>query len=796
MKKSDFFGISRILAVSIATLSFFLTGCEQPEGVSGDAAASGITVAGVSVTLAAPSSHWWEAETGSVTINSLQGSGAEVVVTPVESGSSFRYAKVNNLEDDPEFAGISIFDLAHNDYVYVEIEASGGNILYYFFQVKFVENNFTLTKVTVGGVTANLGIPAVDPNQATTGTVGFNLTQAGGPVAIVVQKDDNAQTLRFAQVKGSGSPEFEVPDPLEYTFENDDFLYIEVTEKTGVFKSVYKIRVVVGSDIATITGLTIGTHNQTPLGTPNANYASFTTPASITNINLPTPPDGGVSVRVTATPTDAGATVRYNTSRTAPYEVPSFTSMTEFDFDYGSTWLDVEVTAPNGAKLYYRYRVNVGSNIATITALALGTVIPTLPTGGTPAVMSGSNANYGSATLHAIELTAALTNVNVVATPTDTGATIRYALASGPAVLPEFDGLGNTFSFPLTNTWIGLRVTSQNGLTVNYYRFQIRGSNVFTIEPDVTIGTETYTRGTANTTHYLAAAVAVNSDTPLTNVKVTATPTNDAAAVAYATTRADYDVPEFGTTDTFTFNATSSAPYYLYVRVTAVSGDVNFYRFLVRIGNNDTAITGIVIGNQSPTPGTPNATATSAAAVEVTFPAVQTNLTVSATKNALSTVRYAITTAANTAPVFGDVTSFSFPVGQTWLYVQVTAQSGNIMYYRFAIAVGSNDKTLTSVTVAGNTATLGTPAANVTIAAGNRGSVTVPALTAGQAVVAVANSSGAAVAWAVMSNTSNTIPTTFGTAATVTFSATNTNLVVRVTAENGTVQYYRIVAHL
>ncbi len=698
------FKVTTAIAVFVAVISMLFSSCPEPEDTyiyeqpSGDASASSATVAGVGITLPEPHENWWEAEEGRITINSILSSGAAVVVTPAETESVIQYAKVSLITDTPEFGDGSTFDFSQNDYLYIKITSAGKNVLYYFFKVTLVNSNFDI-RVKIGDKYAELADPVDSTwDREEMGKAGITPTQATSPVTVVVEKGYDEQKLRFAKSSAQGGTvSFEDnPDEVsskDYTFEDGDLLFIEVTEKDGVYKMIYIIEVGIKKDIAILDfPLQIGSASQTAAGTNNprplfgsAGLSSGT--SSITdrvNINIDAPL---TAAKIIATPTaDSGATVKYAVSRTEQITPPVFGTTDTFDFGYGSNWLDIQVTAEDGIAInYYRYRVNVGASVNTLTdaPFAIGAA--------TNVVRGNPNANPVSATAVSVPIAAPQNNITVNPTKTDSNATLKFAKTTVETEIPVF-GDSTTFSFPeLGSSWFYIQVTAQNG-TATYYRFRI----------------------------------IIGRDAELT-------------------------------------------------------GDVS-------------------IGSTTATPGTPNATATSAAAVPVII-ATPGSLTINATASAGATVKYGISTAANQAPSsYTETASFTFGFGSTWLYIQVTPESKSIIYYRFQVMIGSDAKEITGVTITqGGTeytaSSIGTPNATMGVTAGNRGAIAVGALSGASTIEPQGLSENATASWVAVTNNATSLGwgQSYGTG-NVTFSNTNTNLVLQITAQNGTVQYYRIVA--
>jgi threonine dehydrogenase-like Zn-dependent dehydrogenase len=794
MKKNKrLFGMSGFLPVCLAALGLVLNACptEPEDAPSGNAEAQSITVAGKAVTLAAPSAKWSKAEAGEVGIDTIFMSGAEIVVEPAEASAAVKYAKVARYSDDPVFGSESRFDIQPNEYIYVQITASGGNVRYYFFQVKTLMANFALNRVSIGGVAAKLGAPGASASIAGTGTAGLTTAQAASPLAIAVTKDDEGQQLRFAKASGEAEPVFETPEPLEYQFANGDYLYIEVTEKNGEFTNIYKIKIVIGSDDATLTApLKIGTNEFNTLGTPNADF----TLATKTVLTLAAPE---LSVTVNAAPTDSNAGVKYKVSRTDLIEEPGFNFMTEFSFENGSNWLDIQVTAENGALNYYRYRVNVGSadnSLASITIgtdslapAALGTVNEVLPN----AVNTASPANQ------TISLNGALTGAKVTAVPTDANAAVRYAITRSNSDMPVFGSI-DTFDFALTNTWLYVEVVAQNGVA-GYYKYLLRGSNVNTLTgTSISIGGQTANYGTPNITAVSAAAAAVLLTAPLANAKIVASPTNSGASVSYGIAPNDTHIPTDWTKDTFDFPLGST---WLYVRVTAASGDVTYYRFRVAAGSSGNSLNTVSAGTQSLTPGTPNANSANAVAVEVLLAAPLSAAAISATGSDGAAIKYGTSSSDAVPSVYyniGDDRTLDFGYGSTWIFFEVTAENGSAAYYKFVLRVGSADKNLTSLSVKNVTvANLGTPGDTQNVTAANRGAVSIPGPLGADTAIIAAASASTTVEWASAAEFWGSMylngdfgagPVTFGQSGYFNYNL----LIVRVTSQNGVSDYYVI----
>jgi hypothetical protein len=152
-----------------------------------------------------------------------------------------------------------------------------------------------------------------------------------------------------------------------------------------------------------------------------------------------------------------------------------------------------------------------------------------------------------------------------------------------------------------------------------------------------------------------------------------------------------------------------------------------------------------------------------------------------------ASVRFAQAAGGSAEPVFGTENVFSFTTN-SYLWIEVTAPAGNQLIYKIKIVLQSENANLTSVTIAGVTATLGTPG----------GSDTDPALTAGEAVIS-ASQQGALAITVVKGNSGATVsyatgasPGTYSATAPAAISGDET-LWIKVVSEAETVQVYKIV---
>jgi hypothetical protein len=153
-------------------------------------------------------------------------------------------------------------------------------------------------------------------------------------------------------------------------------------------------------------------------------------------------------------------------------------------------------------------------------------------------------------------------------------------------------------------------------------------------------------------------------------------------------------------------------------------------------------------------------------------------------KDTKATIKYAKTGNGSTAPAFDVVSTFTLATGN-YVYIEVTAQAGNKLIYKIQVTLQSENSLLTSLTISGKQATLGTP--GTTAGAAGNGSINLLGAEAGSAVITPAKGNAAAtVEYAV----SATAPSTFGAAPGTL--ADGDILWIKVTSEAETVSYYKV----
>jgi hypothetical protein len=356
-------GLKAGIAVLTAILALSFFGCPMNSGEedekNGAAVISAISVADVTVaSLPDPVSHSnWTSDgfslfdleanqQGQVVINqSSDLVNAQIDVT-ASAGASVKYAAASF--DAPQtFQDENTLTLSNNGYLCIQVTSEDGKTInYYVVEIKLMNALTSLTGISVAGTTATLGTPNAAWDQAVAGAVSLsNATKTNA--AISVTRSNANQTVKYAKVTGGGAPSF--VDTAAFSFEDGDFLYIEVTAENGVNKNVYKVEIRIGRD-TTLATLSIGGTSITNRGTPAATADGVT--AAGTVLFNTAQPAGGYAIN--AVSEDTEATVTWATTAGGTYGTVSPIVFTDGGFLY------VKVVSANGnVTAYYKIQVNL-----------------------------------------------------------------------------------------------------------------------------------------------------------------------------------------------------------------------------------------------------------------------------------------------------------------------------------------------------------------------------------------------------------------------------------------------------
>ncbi|MDR2477477.1 MAG: hypothetical protein LBD18_06810, partial [Treponema sp.] len=632
------------------------------------------------------------------------------------------------------------------------------------------------------------------------------------------------------------------------------YLGVEVESPIGE-KGWYKFRLLSGRNDTGLGSLTIkgaGTNSYTISSLPAANAAVGgqeyvelqVTAADLQEIKVEARPPAGyespISLGIAPRVGTAFATTSFDDNYTN--NVTTFKSLESGQFlfirvvseqateAYGSSG-----AAPTwSANAFYKVRfILQGAAVnATLASLKIGDANITLPAPNTVAT-GPSGETVGT---EAVQLdTSSFSNVTFTAVPTDPKARVAYGFSSGNVTSPLADTdlqASGTFEQMASNTYLNVRVTSESGTVVNYYKVRVMNSAGPVAKPNaikingVSIG-DVGTGNAANvpTTNTNPPAPVVidhhiGSRSSFDEITVTVEGPNEFVDVAYSLNPDYYnftfdskkntisDATDWSNTDGV-FRSVSPAQY-VYIRVTSADKTTILYfkvRLLLTGAQTGADLTSLTIGGVAiSSTSLPGANTAVTGTTEITHYVpganinVLNNLQISAQGSQGASAAYAMAAANNEATNDWSNTDGLFPTWQngSWLVIRIASEDGmTLRYYKVRIVWGNNSAALTDIKINGasitgegalpvaNTAVTGTTAA--VYHAANAAALT--SLTAEAATV----SPLASVAYA-MASASNANTTDFSntTGAFTPFTAANW-LVIRVIAQDSiTTNYYKV----
>jgi uncharacterized repeat protein (TIGR02543 family) len=232
---------------------------------------------------------------------------------------------------------------------------------------------------------------------------------------------------------------------------------------------------------------------------------------------------------------------------------------------------------------------------------------------------------------------------------------------------------------------------------------------------------------------------------------------------------------------------------------------VNTYTITLTRLSNDATLFAASIKAQTATLGTPNAALASVIAGAITLTTAQATggLATVFTKTDAGAAITRIVKYATGAPTSGFETDTAFANSATtavangdFFIVKVTAADGTVNYSRFNVTVNSDIATLSSASIKGQTATLGTP--NAVLASVTAGTITLTTAQAtGTDTTTFTKTDAGATITKIVKYATGASTTTFETDAAFTNGAATTVthadfFIVKVTAADGTVRFYRV----
>ena len=259
-----------------------------------------------------------------------------------------------------------------DEYIYIKVTSEdGATVNYYRFYTRLFSWVTDLYRISIpvlqGPEDATRQGPAAIPgrtyDEAQVGRISIAKGEALGAVIQAETFDSNA-TVRYASVTGDGEPEFQ-PAETPITFNDQDFLYVEITAENGVTKSIYKYQVDVGrlTTIASLKfsdGTEAGTVEAYGKGLPSANWDDV----GFGEFETADQPAAGFQILIE--PDDPDATFEYGLLVIADSTEPALGTDPTVRFERaGEHALAVKVTSANyqNITMYYKVKVN---NLAAV----------------------------------------------------------------------------------------------------------------------------------------------------------------------------------------------------------------------------------------------------------------------------------------------------------------------------------------------------------------------------------------------------------------------------------------------
>jgi hypothetical protein len=494
-----------LLVVTVTLLA--LAGCPKPvdpEPLSSDAALAAIALNGLpgEVPQAVPSTEWgnplFDLDAMPYThlfadsVTAL--ANATITATPNGAGASVQYSR--HTDSGPgAWNKTGQLSLLNEDYVYISVRSADGSTRnYYKAQVHDSGNIAGIVDVKINGKIAE-SPPEPYPNSAA--ALADAIANASWSANLVLGADNvdvrvegtpaNAYSLvQAAKVQAGSTAEPVWRDPVwedtswpqteleegkkvwadtSYFFEDGDYLAFKCVSPDGANTQYFAVR----SVIPYITAISIG-------GTPGVIGIQGTAAdnAAATDFNLASEVASDAAIVVTGVTQDVTVSYAKTASNAA---VPStFAPVTGFTAD---TFADgdefyLKLSASGNPDRYLKYKLAVKSANAVLPDESVTVNSSTAAIGLLIAGPYGISGTPGMVTLSDAELSAAITvTVSNVSKPA--GAAIAYGMATagwgGALALPsdwnETGAMGIIAS--AEGKTIIIRVTAENGTTINYY---------------------------------------------------------------------------------------------------------------------------------------------------------------------------------------------------------------------------------------------------------------------------------------------------------------------------------------
>jgi len=366
------------ITLTMVMIMVMMAGCSDGGGGNqggGDAFLDSLTVAGVSpenIPAAITPAEWSNPEVflsaldGAVEYIYLPNTGAfqnAAINVNASSGANVAYAVGFDVDrGDISFSSGATRTFEAYQYLFVRVTNSG-TVNYYAFQIQPVSGNASLNTLTVANVTASLGIAAATWDAAEAGNVG--ISNSNKDSATVVATSNNQATVKYAKVTGDSAPTFDTTATL--SFEDGDFLYIEVTAADGETVLIYKIEIQIGHNTELETFMIAGVDVRENMGTPGPAWNEVEEDGAFDYQEFDVPSSGIIQVPMEINPIDPDAAIEYALVADGKTEPTSFTPLPSTPPALPLTngqYLYVKVTSGNGKiKEVYKLRITMKNSI-------------------------------------------------------------------------------------------------------------------------------------------------------------------------------------------------------------------------------------------------------------------------------------------------------------------------------------------------------------------------------------------------------------------------------------------------
>jgi hypothetical protein len=523
-----------------------------------------------------------------------------LALTPEVPGVVIRTAKAAGAADP-------IFDIAgpapvvplvtNGEFLYVEITDSESfvpGVLYYKFRLVEKNDAATLSSATVNSENVIIG-PAGTTYNVTTATSGETLLFNPAPANLAVSGvPAEGASIQFGWSKYAT----DLQNSIVYTGTNNSTTLGKFTGLTyisaKVAAAVGDVRYYVwttysGNPEARVASVTInGSPTTLPAGATAWNAANVAAKIQVANLD---------TLTITTAGESPNATVSYasGTSDTAAPAAANWKSGGGFTNLSIGNYIGIRVVSEDTrTTYYYKFQVGVGSSDAVITGATINSGTVTLPTAD-------------PVWADAVEAVVAVDSLNITITVTgeSPNATVSYASGTSATTVPAAANWNTTgvLSLAADNSYIGIRVVSQNGVVTNYYKFRIDPAGT---ETDATV-TSTTINGSpvslptgAAAWNTATASVVLGSAAGLANFTVGATGASTGATVSYGTSTVNTTLPtNWNAAGTFTNLANGT-----YVGVRVISGNhatTYYYKFRI-INSGATVASATINGVSAPLP--------------------------------------------------------------------------------------------------------------------------------------------------------------------------------------------------